>query len=220
MRVTQFLAELAVMEYIFTPLKSSSIGLAALMTAMGRIDPSDLSDEAKNAFVHKVYRVAGVDPDDVEVTMCLARFRSMKYEDRVIQELQEGDDVGVEVEAEADAEAEEVEVAVATATTAKPSPQQKPEAAEATAATPTSIRTTSPAGVADADADFPTNIPAPSKGAAKNPGKEWEDTSSMVISPITKPSSNDDEEGPSRTVLSTASFASGKMTTEKIWIVS
>ena len=74
--------------------------------------------------------------------------------------------------------------------------------------------------VADADADFPTNIPAPSKGAARNPGKEWEDTSSMVISPITKPSSNDDEEGPSRTVLSTASFASGKMTTEKIWIVS
>lgn len=91
MEVAKFLTELAVIDYHFAPLKSSSTGLAALMTAMEGVDSARLSDADKQAFAQNVYHVAQVSPNDPEVMDCRTRLRTMYYEGGVYQQQQEAE---------------------------------------------------------------------------------------------------------------------------------
>lgn len=88
METAKFLTELSVIDYYFSPLKSSSVGLAALMTAMEGVDSSLLSDADKQAFAENVYYVAKVSPNDAEVMGCRKRLRTMYYDGDVYEQLQ------------------------------------------------------------------------------------------------------------------------------------
>lgn len=89
MECTKFFCELAVLDYHFTTLKPSSIGLAALMTAMEGVDSSHLLCEDKQAFANDVYQAAEISPGDPEVMDCRTRFRTLYYEGGVYQQQQE-----------------------------------------------------------------------------------------------------------------------------------
>ena len=77
MEVAKFLTELAVIDYHFAPLKPSSVGLAALMTAMEGVSEEHLPMKAKEQFACHVCRLAHIDPTDHEVMDCRVRFRDM-----------------------------------------------------------------------------------------------------------------------------------------------
>ena len=77
LEVAKFLTELAVIDYHFAPLKPSSVGLAALMTAMEGVSEEHLPMKAKEEFACNVCRLAHIDPADDEVMDCRVRFRDM-----------------------------------------------------------------------------------------------------------------------------------------------
>ena len=78
MEVAKFLTELAVIDYHFAPLKPSSVGLAALMTAMEGVAEDRLAMVDKQNFATNVYHVAQVSPNDPEVMDCRARLRTTR----------------------------------------------------------------------------------------------------------------------------------------------
>jgi len=98
MEVAKFLTELAVIDYHFAPLKPSSVGLAALLTAMEGVSEDRLAMVNKRNFADKVYEVADVSPNDPEVMDCRTRLRTMYYEGRE-------DEIQQEIEALATAQA-------------------------------------------------------------------------------------------------------------------
>ena len=77
MEVAKFLTELAVIDYHFAPLKPSSVGLAALLTAMEGVREEHLPMTAKEEFACNVCRLAHIDPTDHEVMDCRVRLRDM-----------------------------------------------------------------------------------------------------------------------------------------------
>ena len=77
MDVTQFLTELAVIDYRFVPLKPSSVGLAALLTAMEGVSEEHLPMKAKEQFACNVCRLVQIDPADEEVMDCRVLLREM-----------------------------------------------------------------------------------------------------------------------------------------------
>ena len=88
MEVAKFLTELAVIDYHFAPLKPSSVGLAALMTAMEGVAEERLAMVDKENFATNVYHIAQVSPNDTEVMDCRTRLRSMYYEGVIYEEQQ------------------------------------------------------------------------------------------------------------------------------------
>ena len=91
MEVAKFLTELAVIDYHFAPLKSSSVGLAALMTAMEGVAEDRLAMADKQNFAANVYHVAQVSPNDPEVMDCRTRLRTMYYEGGIFEQQQEAE---------------------------------------------------------------------------------------------------------------------------------
>ena len=89
MEVSTFLTELVVFNYHFAPLKSSSVGLAALMTAMEGVHNVRLSDADKQTFAQNAYHVAQVSPNDPEVMDCRRRLRKMLYYEGGISQQQQ-----------------------------------------------------------------------------------------------------------------------------------
>jgi len=89
MEVAKFLTELAVYDYHFAPLKSSSVGLAALLATMDGADSFQLSDADKQGFADNVVHVAQISPTDVEVMDCHTRLRALCYEHGLYQHFQE-----------------------------------------------------------------------------------------------------------------------------------
>lgn len=77
MDAAKFLTELAVIDYHFAPPKPSSVGLAALLTAMEGVSEEHLPMKAKEQFACNVCRLAHIDPTDDEVMDCRVRFRDM-----------------------------------------------------------------------------------------------------------------------------------------------
>ena len=87
MVITKFLTELSVVDYYFAPLKASSLGLAAILTAMEGISNGHLCMAEKQAFAINVYRVANINPNDPEVMACRGRLRKMFYEGGYFEQL-------------------------------------------------------------------------------------------------------------------------------------
>jgi len=83
MDTTRFLTELAQIDYDFAPMKPSSVGLAALMTAIDIVDRSNddsshlLSGADRRAFLQNIYNVAEIAPNDPEATACRIRLHRM-----------------------------------------------------------------------------------------------------------------------------------------------
>lgn len=80
MDVAKFLTELAVIDYHFAPLKSSSVGLAALLTAMEGVSEEHLPMKAKEEFACNVCRLAHIDPTDRDIIDCRVRLRDMYHQ--------------------------------------------------------------------------------------------------------------------------------------------
>ena len=91
MEVAKFLTELAVLDYHFAPLKPSSVGLAALMTAMEGVAEERLAMVDKENFATNVYHIAQVSPNDPEVMDCRTRLRSMYYEGGIYEQQKEAE---------------------------------------------------------------------------------------------------------------------------------
>ena len=91
MEVAKFLTELAVIDYHFTPLKPSSVGLAALMTAMEGVAEERLAMVDKENFATNVYHIAQVSPNDPEVMDCRTRLRTMYYEGGIYEQQKEAE---------------------------------------------------------------------------------------------------------------------------------
>jgi len=91
MEVAKFLTELAVIDYHFAPLKPSSVGLAALMTAMEGVAEERLAMVDKQNFATNVYSVAQVSPNDPEVMDCRTRLRTMYYEGGIFDQPREAE---------------------------------------------------------------------------------------------------------------------------------
>jgi len=91
MEVAKFLTELAVIDYHFAPLKPSSVGLAALMTAMEGVAEDRLAMVDKQTFATNVYHLAQVSPNDAEVMDCRTRLRTMYYEGGIFEQQQEAE---------------------------------------------------------------------------------------------------------------------------------
>ena len=91
MEVAKFLTELAVIDYHFAPLKPSSVGLAALMTAMEGVAEDRLAMVDKQNFATNVYHVAQVSPNDPEVMDCRTRLRTMYYEGGIFEQQREAE---------------------------------------------------------------------------------------------------------------------------------
>ena len=91
MEVAKFLTELAVIDYHFTPLKPSSVGLAALMTSMEGVAEDRLAMVDKQNFATNVYNVAQVSPNDHEVMNCRKRLRTMYYEGSIFEQQREAE---------------------------------------------------------------------------------------------------------------------------------
>lgn len=87
MTITKFLTELSVVDYNFAPFKASSVGLAAILTAMEGISNGHLGAAEKQAFAINVYRVAKVSPNDHEVMACRERLRELFYEGGFFEQL-------------------------------------------------------------------------------------------------------------------------------------
>lgn len=87
MVITKFLTELSVVDYYFAPLKASSLGLAAILTAMEGISNGHLGMAEKQAFAINVYRVAKSSPNDPEVMACRGRLRKLFYEGGYFEQL-------------------------------------------------------------------------------------------------------------------------------------
>lgn len=85
--ITKFLTELSVVDYYFAPLKASSLGLAAILTAMEGISNGHLGMAEKEAFAINVYRVSNISPNDPEVMACRGRLRKMFYEGGYFEQL-------------------------------------------------------------------------------------------------------------------------------------
>ena len=83
MDVTKFLTELTVIDYHFAPLKPSSVGLAALLTAMEGVSEEHLPMKAKEQFACNVCRLVQIDPTDDEVMGCRVRLREMYCQSHV-----------------------------------------------------------------------------------------------------------------------------------------
>ena len=91
MEIATFLTELAVIDYHFAPLKPSSVGLAALMTAMEGVAEERLAMVDKQNFATNVYHIAQVSPNDPEVMDCRTRLRAMYYEGCIFEEQKEAE---------------------------------------------------------------------------------------------------------------------------------
>lgn len=91
MEVAKFLTELAVIDYHFAPLKPSSVGLAALMTAMEGVAEERLAMVDKQNFATNVYHIAQVSPNDPEVMGCRIRLRSTYYEGGIYEQQKEAE---------------------------------------------------------------------------------------------------------------------------------
>ena len=91
MEVAKFLTELAVIDYHFAPLKPSSVGLAALMTAMEGVAEERLAMVDKQNFATNVYHIAQVSPNDPEVMDCRTRLRSTYYEGGIYEQQKEAE---------------------------------------------------------------------------------------------------------------------------------
>ena len=91
MEVAKFLTELAVIDYHFTPLKPSSVGLAALMTAMEGVAEERLAMVDKQNFATNVYHIAQVSPNDPEVMDCRTRLRTIYFESGVYEQQKEAE---------------------------------------------------------------------------------------------------------------------------------
>ena len=91
MEVAKFLTELAVIDYHFAPLKPSSVGLAALMTAMEGVAEERLAMVDKQNFATNVYHIAQVSPNDPEVMDCRTRLRTMYYEGGIYEQQKEAE---------------------------------------------------------------------------------------------------------------------------------
>ena len=89
MDVARFLTELAVIEYHFASLKPSSIGLAALLTAMEGVAEERLSMVDKQNFATNVYHIAQVSLNDPEVMDCRMRLRKMYFESSIFDQQRE-----------------------------------------------------------------------------------------------------------------------------------
>ena len=100
MEVAKFLTELAVIDYHFAPLKPSSVGLAALMTAMEGVAEERLAMVDKQNFATNVYHIAQVSPNDPEVMDCRTRLRTMYYEGGIYQQQQEDQAAAAQVNRE------------------------------------------------------------------------------------------------------------------------
>jgi hypothetical protein len=87
MVITKFLTELSVVDYYFAPIKASSLGLAAILTAMEGISNGHLDMAEKQAFAINVYRVAKISPNDPEVMACRERLRKMFYQGGFFEQL-------------------------------------------------------------------------------------------------------------------------------------
>ena len=91
MDVARFLTELAVIDSHFAPLKPSSIGLAALLTAMEGVDNEQLAMVDKKNFAASVYHIARVALDDPEVMDCRMRLRKKYFEGTIFDQQRENE---------------------------------------------------------------------------------------------------------------------------------
>mmetsp|Transcript_4162 Transcript_4162/g.4724 ORF Transcript_4162/g.4724 Transcript_4162/m.4724 type:complete len:321 (-) Transcript_4162:1343-2305(-) len=73
--LSRFMTELSVCDYFFVQKKPTSIGLAALLTALELIGKGNLTQESIDTFLSNVVNVAGCDYNSSQVLECKARLK-------------------------------------------------------------------------------------------------------------------------------------------------